>query len=347
MIIEVHADVVSERAYLAQRQLTKMLERSEHGTTDRWHVVWRPVLIDPTAPTPSADLTDPSADVPSLSDLLLDTAAAQPEGVHEVDVASLAAGPQVGPRFQPRWRPSSWAAHRMITAALDHGPDVQHQVVHEFTAAHFEDGTDINDAAFLRSMAGRFDLPAPVVPDGSGAALAYMQPGFAPDDPVERATREALLFGQAFGVTVSPTFVVQDRVVFADDGAWPAKLTDVLPQLVADADLTRPLPPAEVRRFRAARALLERRNPSATLYLLEPLRADYAGQRDFEMLTAQALAASASLKPARDALTELLEDSPDDAYLHHMLGKVLRRLNDPRADRHLAMAAALDPAYAD
>ncbi len=344
MIIEVYADVVSERAFLALRQLAETAPA--HGSDDGWQVVWRPVLIDPTAPSPSTDRTDPFADVPDLSDLLGAGTQGPDGGVHEIDVASLTAGPEVGPRFQPRWRPSSWAAHRMITAALDRGAAVQHQVVQEFMTAHFEDGADINDAEFLQSVSRRFDLPAPVAPDGASAALAYMEPGYLPDDTVERETREALLFGQALGVTVSPTFVVHDRIVFVDDGPWPARVGEVLQGIAADADAERSVPP-EVRRFRAARALLERRNPSGCLYLLEPLDDEYAGERDFELLTAQALAASARLRPARDKFAELLESSPDDAYLHLMLGRVLRRLNDPAAARHLTLAAALDPEYAD
>ena len=101
-----------------------------------------------------------------------------------------------------------------------------------------------------------------------------------------------------------------------------------------------------VRRFRLAEALLDRRDPHGCLYVLAPLRPEFDGERNLELLSARALVATASLVPARDKLERLLASHPDDAYLHHLFGRTLRRLGDERAPTHLAIAAALDPGYA-
>jgi hypothetical protein len=203
-------------------------------------------------------------------------------------------------------------------------------------------GTDINSLDFLRSIADRFDLPGPVALPESEAAPAYLQPGFPADDPVERATREAQLFGQSIGVTVSPTVVIGDQLI-AEGPHTPEELA----RLIATAE-NPGIAPVEVRRLRAARSLLERhRNPLGALYLLAPLRPEYDGVRGLETLTARALAASASLEPARAKLVELLEEHPDDAYLQMLLGKTLKRMQDPNADKHIALATAMNPEYLD
>ncbi|SDT20113.1 DsbA family protein [Microlunatus soli] len=341
MIIELYGDIVSPWAFLGSRQLELALERVAQSPDDPVEVVWRPLLVDPTAPSPSVDLATASLDE-AVDAALQQTTPGLEAGIRRIEAGQLAAELGYQP-WAPAWRASSWAALRMITAAVDHGPGVQREVVRAIGTAHFVDGVDINTLPFLRSIAERFDLPDPVGLDGTDAAPAYLQPGFPADDPVERATREAQLFGQALGLTISPTVVLNDQVI----GVGPQS-PDELAELIttALADPPRPVPD-EVRSFRAARTLIEERNPRGALYLLESLRPEYDGVRGFETLVARALAATASLEPARAKLEELISRHPDDAYLQLLMGKTLRRMQDPRADKHLALAAAMNPEYLD
>lgn len=341
MIIELYGDIVSPWAFLGSRQLVRAVQQVEQRSGVRVEVVWRPLLVDPTAPSPSVDL--PTATLDEAVDAALQqTSPGLEAGIRRIEAGQLAA--ELGfDRWAPGWRASSWAALRMITAALDHGSGLQQQVVQAIGTAHFVDGADINSLSFLRSIAERFDLPGPVVLNGTDAAPAYLQPGFSADDPVERATREAQLFGQALGLTVSPTVVLDDRVI-----STGPQSTESLAGLISEAIAEPSGPvPDEVRRFRAARTLIEEHNPRGALYLLESLRPEYDGVRGFETLTARALAATASLEPARAKLEELLSRHPDDAYLQLLMGKTLRRMQDPRADKHLALAAAMNPEYLD
>ncbi|HEY9292638.1 MAG TPA: DsbA family protein [Microlunatus sp.] len=340
MIIEVYADVLCGWAYIGKRRLERALELLDGRVQAA--VVWRPYLIDPTAPSPSTDLADALAE-PAIDAAMQRCSPGADAIVVRRSVADLAIEELAVERWGAQWRASSWAAHRLITSALDQGSQRQNDVIEMIMASHFVQGADINDLAFLRSVADRYGLPDPVAVPGGSSALAYLQPGVDRDDPVERATREASLFGQAIGVATSPTFVINDVII--ETGAQPPELLADAIAFAADGS-TSPIPD-EVRRFRAARSLLEQRNPRGCLYLLEPLRPEYDGVRGFETLTARALAASASLAPAKAKLEELLQAHPDDAYLQLLLGKTLKRMQDPQADKHLALATAMNPEYLD
>jgi predicted DsbA family dithiol-disulfide isomerase len=342
MLIEVYADVLDIWAYVARRRLQRALTQvadSQELADEELTVVWRPFLIDPTAPSRSEELLPGD----ELTDSILQQSApGVGAAIRRLEAAEAAKNEGLG-EPAARWRASSWAAHRLIAAALEHGPALQDEVVETALRAHFTDGVDINGLDFLRTLADRFGLPAPAALEGTGSALAYLQPGFAPNDPVERSTREAQLFGQALGVAGSPTFVINGSIVEA--GPQPAEV--LAARILESAGQPATRLPEEVHRFRSARALLEARNPRGCLYMLAPLRPEYDGVRGFETLTARALAASASLEPARAKLAELLESYPDDAYLQLLMGKTLKRMGHADADKHLALATAMDPQYLD
>lgn len=342
MLIEVYADVTDVWAYVARPRLQRALELvsgTEAFAGGQPVVVWRPFLIDPTAPSPSVELVPGDEATDSI---LQQSEPGVGAAIRRVEAGQAAAEEGLGVP-KPRWRASSWAAHRMITAALGRGPEVQDQVVEAILTAQFADGVDINGLRFLQTLADRFDLPAPVRLEGTDSALAYLQPGFPSDDALERQTREAQLFGQALGVTRSPTFVIDRTIVeigAVAEEVLAARITEFTHRPVSRV-------PDEVHRVRAARALLEARNPRGSLYLLAPLRPEYDGDRGFETLTARALAASASLEPARAKIAELLDRYPDDAYLQLLMGKTLKRLGHPDAGKHLALATAMHPEYLD
>ena len=216
---------------------------------------------------------------------------------------------------------------------------LQSVVIDEVMDAHFA-GRDINELGFLRDLAERNGLRPPLEVAGATHAPAYLEPGFDPLDPAERLTRETLWAGRAADVSSSPTLVVDGRPLA---GVHPVET--ILDHLRGAGHDDREVPD-EVRRFRLAEALLDRRDPHGCLYVLAPLRPQFDGEPNLELLSARALVATASLVPARDKLERLLASRPDDAYLHHLLGRTLRRLGDERVPVHLAIAAALDPAYA-
>lgn len=327
-MVEVYFDVVCPWAWIGKRRLDAALALLGE---DAPAVRWLPYLLDPIAPRQSVSLAqDPDAEsaqlqtVPGFNLDLLKQQVAE------------AAGNEGLPTPVPAYRVSTWAAHRLIQEAAGQGPEVQSRVVEEFMAAHVS-GADINLVSFLREVAARFGLRPPAELAGSLHAPAYLEPGFDPQDPVERATREAYWAGRARDIASSPTFVV-DGAALA--GAQPVEA--IVAHLQASRQPQRELPD-EVSRLRLAEALLDRRDPLGCLYVLAPLRPDHDGDPNLEILAARALLASASLRPARDKLLELVERYPGDAYLHGLLGRALRRLGDPGANAHLAIAGALDP----
>ncbi|HLT61292.1 MAG TPA: DsbA family oxidoreductase [Microlunatus sp.] len=329
MIIEVYADVLCGWAYIGKRRLERALAAVDRPVTVRW----RPYLIDPTAPQWSSRLSPLWTD-PEIGEELARCGPGTAEQNRE-RAADIAGSEGIEGDFGARWRASSWAAHRLITAALRHGEQVQDRVVEELFGARLVDHADINGLGLLTSLAERYGLPRPPGTAELNAGLVYLQPGFDPDDPVERATREALLIGRAIGVTTSPTFVINGRTAIA--GAQSAEVL---------ADAIRSAPPAaatpdETRRLRLAESLLAARDPHGALYLAEPLRREHPDDPNVRSLLARARAASASLAPARDDLAALVAEHPDDGYLRELYGRTLRRLGDPAAERELALAAAL------
>lgn len=329
MLIEVYIDVVCPWAHVGKRRLEAAL--AELGDPEAI-VVWRPYLLDPTAPAVSV----PLADQPEAEAAQLQSVPGFSLDLTKHRVAQLANAEGL-PTPDPRYRTSTWAAHRLIQAAGDAGPDVQSAVVEAIMAAHFA-GEDVNRIDLLGGVADRYGLPSPVPVAGTEHALAYLEAGFDPADPSERATREAYWTGRAADIASSPTFVVDGAALV---GAQPVET--ILAHLRAEREPARPWP-AEVRRLRLAEALLDRRDPLGCLYVLAPLRPEHDDDPNLEILAARALLASASLRPAREKLERLVAQYPGDAYLHGLLGRALKRLGDPEADAHLAIAGALDAA---
>ncbi|GAB3761818.1 DsbA family protein [Microlunatus parietis] len=334
LIIDGYADFLCGWGYIGKRRLARALDLvHREAPAVEVQVRWRPYLIDPTAPQWSESM----AGILQQPELAEELAGCGPGSAADNRLRARDAAAQEGIEgdFGARWRASSWAAHRLATAALAHGPQVQDEVVEELYRLHFVEHRDLNDLGLLTALAERFRLPMPPGTGELGAGLVYLQPGFEPDDPVERATREALLTGRAIGVDTSPTFVINGRTAVA--GAQPA-------ELLADAILAAPAAgrqPEEVRRLRLAEALLDRKDPHGSLYLAEPLRREHPDDPNVRSLLARARAASASLAPARDTLAELVAQYPDDGYLRELYGRTLRRLGDPAAARELALATAL------
>ncbi|SNR40538.1 DsbA family protein [Blastococcus mobilis] len=331
MKIEVYADVVCAWAYIGKRRLEAALDLLG-GQADPVEVIWRPYLIDPTAPVPSEPLEealrDPVADA-ALAQCAVDAEPAD----HRVRVREIARDEGLTP-WRPRWRASSWAAHRLLQRALDSGgPTVQGAVVEDLLHTHFLEGRDLNDPAVLAEIATANRL----TPDtGPGAHAGYLRGGpAAAADPLERATREQLLRGKALGVASSPTFVVAGRAVA---GAQPP---EVLVHLLSDSTSEGGALPEEIERLRLGESLLAMGDALGALQLLEPLRATHAGEPNLDILTARAYYASAQLGRARTLLEPLAREKPGDTQLRLLLGRTLQRLGEEDQARvHLRLAEA-------
>jgi predicted DsbA family dithiol-disulfide isomerase len=97
-------------------------------------------------------------------------------------------------------RPNTFAAHRLMAAALRAGRDTQQRLGDALFAAHWGRGANIGDHAVLVAAAREAGL------DGDEAAELLAADRFA--DEVRAEEREAALLG----IHAVPTFVFADRL---------------------------------------------------------------------------------------------------------------------------------------
>ncbi|GAB2954374.1 hypothetical protein GCM10027280_48460 [Micromonospora polyrhachis] len=322
MRIEIWADVVCGWAYIGKRRLEKALESWDGD--DAVEVVWRPYRIDPTAP----DQAEPMDEI--LRDPIVDAALRQcapglSPAENQVRVSQVAAAVGLGPRWGAAWRANSHHAHRLLTLAYaEAGAAVQDAVAERLLRAHFIEARDISDRTVLDQIA---------VDAGFSAGVRLLAGSAG-----EELLRDQLLHGRAMGVT-SPTFVVGDRRLAGAQA--PEAIREFLAAGHAESTL-----PTEVRRLRHAEALLDRRDPLGALTLLAPLLADHGDDPNVRLLAARAYFASAQLGRAEQLLRILVDRSPGDAYVRHLLGRTLQRQGRAtQAAAHLRLTAAMSPDY--
>jgi len=107
-----------------------------------------------------------------------------------------------------RVRPSTRAAHRLLTAAVDVGREAQQALADGLFGAYWASGKDIGDPAVLKEVA----VSAGLTPGVVAAVLG----GGAYAERVREEERQA----QAAGIHAVPTFIVDGR--FALSGAQPS-----------------------------------------------------------------------------------------------------------------------------
>lgn len=115
-----------------------------------------------------------------------------------------------GLAFDPgaaRKRPNTFAAHRLLTAALEDGPERQQVLADELFRAHWAEGRDVGDAAVLAGLAAAAGFGA----ERAARALA--------DEAYDLAVRDEERAAQQAGIHAVPTFVFGGRV--AVSGAHP------------------------------------------------------------------------------------------------------------------------------
>ena len=104
-------------------------------------------------------------------------------------------------------RPSTFAAHRLLTAALAAGPEIQQALADGLLRAYWAEGRDVGDHGVLAAIAEAAGLPA--------ARAAEVLDGDEFSAEVRAEERRA----QESGIHAVPTFVIDGR--FAVSGAQP------------------------------------------------------------------------------------------------------------------------------
>ncbi|WP_300683281.1 tetratricopeptide repeat protein [Nocardioides sp.] len=100
------------------------------------------------------------------------------------------------------------------------------------------------------------------------------------------------------------------------------------------------------RAYRTAHDFLSRRFPNEALDILTPALEEDPTNSGLRQLQAWALMLRAQLGPAETVLRALVEESPDDIWARHALGRVLERQSRlPEALGHLKLAAAMSDDY--
>ncbi|WP_416972194.1 DsbA family protein [Streptomyces sp. 4F14] len=325
MRIEMWADMLCPWAYIGKRRLEKALADPALAGV-RTEVVWRPFRIDPTAPAQATPILSRGNDLPMGAGP--GQCVGPPPSRDQTTVTQVAAEEGFGPNWGAAWRSDSHSAHRLVLLAYEHGGSaLQDRVVEQLMKAHFLEAADISDPAQLLEVASR---------SGFTEAGRLLEAGAA-----DREVRELLLIGKARSVTSSPTLVVGDRALA---GAQPADV--MVDFLTTAADVRARELPEEVLRLRWSESLLEQRDPLGALTLLQPLLGEHAEDLNVRRLAARGYFHSAQLSRAHDVLRQLVEDTPDDSYVHLMLGRTLQRMG--RADeaaKHMKVAAAMTPDF--
>ena len=167
-------------------------------------VTWRFAAfeLDPTVPAEGVDARaylaaryDPAL-VTSMHQRLVAVAAAEGLPLADID--------------EPRLRPNTFDAHRLLTAALTHGPGVQQALGDELFRAYWVHGRDIGDREVLADAAAAVGMAR------EGAAELLMS------DAHVQAVRDEERRAHASGISAVPTFVLDGRL--AVSGAQPPEV---------------------------------------------------------------------------------------------------------------------------
>jgi predicted DsbA family dithiol-disulfide isomerase len=107
-------------------------------------------------------------------------------------------------------RPNTFAAHRLLTAALGEGANVQQALSDRLFRAYWAEGRDVGDHDVLADVAEAAGIP------GARALDVLAGDAFAEDVRAEE------LLAQESGIRAVPTFVIGER--FAVSGAQPPEV---------------------------------------------------------------------------------------------------------------------------
>jgi predicted DsbA family dithiol-disulfide isomerase len=194
--VEIWSDVVCPWCYVGKRRFEKALETFAHR--DDVEVTWRSFELDPQAP-PQREHTS-AEHLASKYGMSLE----QAEGTN-AQMTELAAGEGLEYHLDRTRGGNSFAAHRLIQLAADHG--LQDAMKERLMRAYFTEGEAVGDRETLIRLADEVGLDARETLNGDAYADAV-------NADVELAHR--------IGIRGVPYFVLDRR--YGVSGAQPAEL---------------------------------------------------------------------------------------------------------------------------
>ncbi|MEM7324028.1 MAG: DsbA family oxidoreductase [Actinomycetota bacterium] len=211
MMVEIWSDVVCPWCYIGKRRFEEAKTAFEERTGEKVDVVYRPFMLDPTAPKdgqPVRAVYEKKFGGPQAAQEILDR------------VTSEAAGEGLEFRMDIAVRANTLDAHRLLVLAEQH--DCQIQLKERLMAAYFTEGVDVGDIDRLVEFGAEAGLDAEV-------ARAWLQ-----GDGGRSEVAESLDFAASNGLTGVPTYVFDRRVALP--GAQPAATFDRVLDRVAATD---------------------------------------------------------------------------------------------------------------
>jgi predicted DsbA family dithiol-disulfide isomerase len=206
MEIEIWSDVACPWCYIGKRRFEAALAMFEHR--DEVRVTWRAFELDPDAP--DERIGDRSARLAEKYAITVERAREM-----EQTVTDAAAGEGLDFRFDIARSGSTFAAHRVIHLAAEHG--CQDAMKERLLLAYFTEGQLVSDHDTLVRLAGEVGLDEADV----RAALA--------DDALAGKVRDDERDARRLGISSVPTFVV-DRSLGASGAHPPDALLELLRQ---------------------------------------------------------------------------------------------------------------------
>jgi predicted DsbA family dithiol-disulfide isomerase len=197
--LEVWSDIVCPWCYIGKRRVETALARFEHA--DDVEVTWRSFELDPSAPAERTG--DLAAQIARKYGLTVEQAR---ESQRALTATGLAEGIEF--RFDQARRANSFAGHRLIQLAAEHG--LQGSMKDRLMRAYFSEGRLISNPETLVALGAEVGLPELSVTE----LLAGER--FAAD---VRADEQA---AAELGIRGVPTFIVNRRLGVT--GAQPPEL---------------------------------------------------------------------------------------------------------------------------
>jgi predicted DsbA family dithiol-disulfide isomerase len=198
MKVDIYSDVACPWCYIGQARFERAL--AEFAGADELDVRYRPYQLDPGAPAVAVPMFEylgrrfgPQARV--MANRVIETG--RGEGLSMDYERGLAV--------------NTLNAHRLLALAeREYGATVQRALMRRLFVAHFAEGRNVGDPGALAALAAEVGMAA-------DAARAYLD-----TDQGTREVREEIAAAQRLGVTVVPTYVLDDKYVV--EGAQSSEL---------------------------------------------------------------------------------------------------------------------------
>lgn len=211
MKVEIWSDVVCPWCYIGKRRFETAKAEYEARTGDEIEVVFKPFMLDPTAPEdaqPVRSVYEKKFGGPHAADEILNR------------VTSEAAGEGLEFRMDIALRANTLNAHRLLVLAEQRGHQVE--LKERLMKAYFTEGIDVADREVLVGFAAESGIDAE-------EARAWLD-----GDGGRAEVAESLEFAASNGLTSVPTYVFDRRVALP--GAQPPETFARVIQRIAETD---------------------------------------------------------------------------------------------------------------